>query len=306
MGPVVVVVLSHRAPAQVRRLVERISTGTRTVALIHHDPGGEPLDLKPSDQVVVVPDPVRPRWGRLSLVEAQWRALHWIRANIPDFSWVLLISGQDYPLLRMSDIENELAASPYDAYLRHFQVDLDPSEDVHPWQPQTRDRYLYRRRIPFSHRSVSLPFPRRHPFRDGVGLYVGDMWFNLSSTATEAILDERELSDRLLRYLRRSPIPDETFIAGMTLNARPRLAVADDSRRFISWLGRSPHPEVITTAHLDRIAASDAFFARKIDAELHPEVPDLLDDLAARRSVRAGATRHRPDGLPQDLQIEGE
>ena len=30
---------------------------------------------------------------RLSLVQAQRKALGWVAANIPDFSWFLLISG---------------------------------------------------------------------------------------------------------------------------------------------------------------------------------------------------------------------
>jgi hypothetical protein len=279
-GPVAVVVLSHRGPAQVRRLVDRVAAGTRSVAVIHHDPSGEPLDLPPSSSLAVIPDPVACRWGRLSLVQAQWKALHWVRDNIPDFSWVLLVSGQDYPIRSMSWIEDELQASPHDAYLRHFPVGSDPAGDVIPWQALTRRRYLRKRRLPFGHRSVPLPVERRHPFRGDVGLYVGDMWFNLSAHAVHAMLDAEPLADRLMKYLRFAPIPDEAFISSMALNVRPGLDVAADSRRFIRWGEQQAHPELITAAHLDALRESDAFFARKIDMDLHPEVPGLLDDLA--------------------------
>ncbi|MGI5167254.1 beta-1,6-N-acetylglucosaminyltransferase [Spirillospora sp. CA-253888] len=282
MGPVAVIVLSHRGPEQVSRLVDRLTRGTDTVAVVHHDPAGEPLALKPSSQVALVPDPVSPKWGRLSLVEAQWRSLRWVKDNVPDFSWVLLVSGQDYPIRSMGAIERELAASPHDAYLRHFKIG-DPAEDVIPWQALTRHRYLYKRRLPFTHRSVGLPVQRRHPYRKGVDLYVGDMWFNLSATAVHAMFDAAPLSRALLRYLRFAPIPDETFIASMALNARPALDVAADSKRFITWGVRQAHPELITAAHLDDLRASSAFFARKIDPVAHPDVPDLLDGLAAAR-----------------------
>jgi hypothetical protein len=68
------------------------------------------------------PDPVRCGWGRLSLVQAQRKALGWVAANIPGFSWFLLISGQDYPVRPMKLIEAELAASRRDGYVRHFLI----------------------------------------------------------------------------------------------------------------------------------------------------------------------------------------
>ncbi|MEV0596371.1 beta-1,6-N-acetylglucosaminyltransferase [Nonomuraea cavernae] len=283
-GTVAVIVLSHRDPAQVARLVRRVTTGANTLAVVHHDPTGEPLTLRPASDVAVIPDPAPCRWGRLSLVRAQWRALDWVRANVPDLSWALLVSGQDYPIRTMRDIENELAVTPAHAYLRHFRADGDPADDVHPWQDLTRRRYLHRRRLPFSARSLPLPVARRHPYRDGVGLYVGDMWFNLSADAVGGMLEATPLSDRLLRYLRHAPIPDECFIASMALNTCAPELVRNDSKRFIKWTPRSKHPQTITAGHRDLLVASDAFFARKLDAAGHPEVPDLLDALAEERS----------------------
>lgn len=280
-GPVAVIVLSHRNPEQVARLVKRVTAGADTVAVIHHDPAGPDLGIGPASDVAVIPDPVSPAWGRLSLVQAQWNSLRWVAENIPEFSWALLISGQDYPVRSAASIEAELAASPYDAYLRHFRVGKDPAEDEIPWQALTRHRYLHKRRIPFSHRSVPLPVQRRHPYRGDTALYVGDMWFNLSARAVHAMLDARPLADRLLRYLKYAPIPDETFICSMALNADPSLRVAAESRRFIKWGRREPHPQLLTAAHLPEIRQSNAFFARKIDMQVDPELPDLLDRYAA-------------------------
>jgi hypothetical protein len=117
-----VVIMSHRGPAQVRRLVERVTAGSSSVAVIHYHPSGPVLPVRPSSSVAVIPDPVRCGWGRLSLVQAQRKALGWVAANIPDFSWFLLISGQDYPVRPMKLIEAELAASRRDGYVRHFLI----------------------------------------------------------------------------------------------------------------------------------------------------------------------------------------
>jgi len=58
-GPIAVVVLSHRAPDQVARLASRLQDGSDVVVAIHHDPNGEPLRLRTSSSVALVPDPVR-------------------------------------------------------------------------------------------------------------------------------------------------------------------------------------------------------------------------------------------------------
>lgn len=304
-GPVVVIVMTHRAPAQIARLVKRLTQGADTVVAIHHDPTGEPLRLSPHSQVITIPDAMPVEWGRLSLAQAQWRSLRWVADRVPDFSWVLLISGQDYPIRRMTEIERELQSSSYDAYLRHFLVGPDPTADVHPWQDLTRRRYLYRRRLPCTYRSVYLPFRRRHPYRDGTELYVGDMWFNLSAKAVGAMIDSGPLAEKLFRYLRFSPIPDESFLCSMALNARPPLDVATDGKRFIRWKPGSAHPEPITPETLPALRESTAYFARKLDDRMHPDVPDLLDALADERAGAGSPPQPHPYAL-QRLRTEEE
>jgi Core-2/I-Branching enzyme len=281
-GPIAVIVLSHRYPGQVARLVARITDGGDTVAVVHHDPSGEPLRLPPSSRVALIPDPVPCQWGRLSLVTAVRKSLLWARANVPDLSWALVVSGQDYPIRAIGSIEAELGAARCDAFLRHFRSDGDPADDVHPWQATTRRRYLYRRRLPGSARSVPLPWARRHPYHDGVHLYAGDMWVNLSARAVRKVLDS-PLNGPLLAYLRRSPVPDETWAATVALNGSPELAVVNDSRRYIRWPRGASHPAALRPADLAALTQSGAFFARKVDLAHWPQACDQLDDLARDR-----------------------
>jgi hypothetical protein len=59
--------MSHRGPAQVRRLVERVTAGSNSVAVIHHHPSGPALPfLLISGQDY----PVRP----MKLIEAELAA----------------------------------------------------------------------------------------------------------------------------------------------------------------------------------------------------------------------------------------
>lgn len=282
-GTVAVVVISHRGPAQVARLAARLQSGADTLVAIHHDPRGEPLTLTASSSVALVPDPVPCPWGRTGIIVAIRRSLEWLRSNVPGLSWALVISGQDYPIRAMTAIEQELASAPCDAFMRHVRVDGDPADDVHHWQAVTRQRYLYRRRLPGSARSVWLPWRRRGPFGAGFRLYAGEQWVNLSARAVDKVLDS-PLNDPLLRYLRRSPNADEGWLGTVLLNGAPELAVVNDRRRYVRWPGGTAHPAVLGPGDLPALRDSDAFFARKVDPGAWPEVYDVLDELARTRA----------------------
>jgi hypothetical protein len=282
-GTLAVLVLSHRGPAQIARLASRLTAESNTAVAIHHDPDGEPLTLRPSSSVALVPDPVPCPWGRLSRAVAIRKSLDWMRANIRELSWAMVISGQDYPIRTMASIQAELGAARCDAFVRHFRLDADPAADVHPWQTTTRKRYLYRRRLPGSARSYPLPWPRPHPFHDGEGLYAGSHWCNLSARAVDKVVDS-PLNGPLLRFLRRAPLPDEAWTATAVVSGQPDLDVVNDRRRYIRWSAQSRHPAALTPDDLPGMRASSDFFARKIDLAKWPEACDVLDSLAESRN----------------------
>lgn len=275
-GPIVVLVLSHRDPPLVRRLVDRVSGGPDVLVGVHHDPTGPPLDLSRADNVALVPDPIPCRWGGYELVQATWRCLRWATRTVPELSWVLLVSGQDYPAMSMARMESELRTTPHDAFIRHFRIDADPADDVHPWQQLCRTRYFHRRRLPPLPRSV--PWPRRHPFHGDKHAYAGDMWFNVSGPAVHTMLDS-PFAAPLLGFLKAAPIPDEMFIASMICNDG-NLDVANDRRRYVRFDRGARHPHTLGLDDVDEIVGSGAFFARKFTSE-SPAVLDRLDELAS-------------------------
>jgi hypothetical protein len=283
-GTVAVLVLSHRGPEQVARLAARLETGRDVLVAIHHDPNGEPLGLRPSSTVALVPDPVPCPWGKPGINIAIRKSLEWLRANVPELSWVLVISGQDYPIRAMESIEDELAGTPCDGFVRHFRVDGDPADDVHPWQTTVRQRYLYKRRLPGTARHVRLPWPRRHPFHEGLKLYAGEQWVNLSARAVHKVLDS-PVSDTVLKYLRWSVSADEAWLTTVALNGEPELTVVNDRRRYVRWPGGTAHPAVLGPDDLPALRESDAFFARKVDPLAWPQVYEELDRLSQARSA---------------------
>src|SRR5205807_1149221 len=89
--------LLDRVTPLVRRLVSRLSKGDDVFVAVHHDPTGPPIELATRSNVALVPDAIRCRWRGFELVQATWHCLNWAAATVPELSWVLLVSGQDYP-----------------------------------------------------------------------------------------------------------------------------------------------------------------------------------------------------------------
>jgi hypothetical protein len=275
----VVGVLSHRDPPLVRRLVERVLEGERSIALVHHDPRGPALDLPVDERVLVVRDPQPCDWGRPGLALAVLRLVELAAAGVPDLSWFLLVSGQDYPARPMRQVEAELAASPADGFLRHFRVDPTPDADVHPWQAVCRRRYLHRLRVPGT--SASVPAPRRSPFTSDRHLYVGDMWVNLGAGAVQHLVEQRRRLRAVERYLLRCKIPDEALLPTLLLNDAAHLDLRGDRRRYIRWTEGDAHPAYLVAAEAEAVRGSGDFFARKVDSTLTGDLLDRLDALGA-------------------------
>jgi hypothetical protein len=152
--------------------------------------------------------------------------------------------------------------------------DADPDE--HPWQTRCRQRYLHRLRIPGDHRSV--PFPRRHPFRGDLHLYVGDMWANLRAPSVHHVLEQRQRLPRVASYLSRCSVPDEALLPTLLLNDADHLEIVAERRRYIRWVEGRPNPELLDVADVERMRDTGDFFARKVDSLRTPEVLDLLDE----------------------------
>lgn len=289
-GPVAVIVLSHRDPPLVRRLVDRVLQGRDTVVVSHHDPRGPALGLPTSDRVLLAPDQQASAWGQLGFALTMLRTLRFAREAVPELSWALLVSGQDYPCRPLSAIEEELHATPHDAFARNFRVDGSPADDVHHWQAVTRRRYLHRRRLPRTHRSI--PWRGRHPFGGTLGLYAGDVWVNLGAAAVDHVLQQQERLPQVARHFARCPLPDEGYLATLLLNGADHLDIASERRRYVRWTPGDSHPAYLTPDDARKALASSHFFARKCDTDQTADALNVMDatlDNAQRLSPETGS-----------------
>jgi hypothetical protein len=301
------VVLSHRNPEQVLRLVAALKEGSASEVLVRHDGRHSRLDEADVERLGArtIEDEIEFEWGGWTQLQVLLSCLERTAAEL-DPDWLLVLSGQDYPLRPIDEIEEWLAGSEHDAMLgRVFELDTDrlpepPYDDFflryayRHYPTSARTPHLPRAVRPLVYlREMPAPIPPRLglrrprlPFGDGFRCLVSADWLTVNRKALGAVLAAARERRRLMRYYRRVAIPSESFFATVLLND-PALRVARDDRRYIYFAEPlAPHPETLTRADLDRLVASECYLARKFDVEADAEVLDALDERRRSRSPR--------------------
>ena len=297
------VVVSHRNPAQVLRLVSALREGPGAEVVVRHDQRRTPLPRADVEARGghLLEDGLQVEWGEFSYLRMLLGALEWSLERFePD--WIVVLSGQDYPLRPLAEAERALDATREDAFLGSlWELPLDRRPE-----PPTEEfflRYAYRHfavpswtpHAPGSLRG--LIYTREMPAGLGkrVGVrrarpalrrcFVSADWITLSARAARLVIEVARKDNRLIRHYRGSIIPSESFFATV-LAEQPGLTIAREHHRFVSFAGPGvPHPDVLTGHDLDRLVDSGMHFARKFDMEVDAGVLDALDELRRTRSA---------------------
>jgi core-2/I-Branching enzyme len=284
------IVLSHRNPDQVLRLVRVLREGPAARVLVRHDPRGPRLPAAEVEAAggEAIEDEIEFQWGgwsQLELIVACLREA--VARHDPD--WALILSGQDYPLRPPAEIEADLDGSRIDGRVGAVrEVERSrPAQGQDEFYLRCRYRHYTRpRAMPRLPRAVRpLAYARDLPPLLGVRrlapaplpFYASADWLTLGRRALETVLAASE-DRRLVRHFRRVAVPSESFFATVLLNDAA-LSIDRDHRRFahFSRVG-APHPDTLTTEDYERVLASGADFARKFDAAVDAHVLDLLDE----------------------------
>ena len=294
----VYLITSHTLPDQLLRLCSVLRRGSPEARIVvHHDERRTQVDISRLASLGVerIEPPSALEWGSFSHLALHVRCLRWLLAG-PHFDWVVLLSGQDYPIRPVSEIENGLAqaSTRFDAL-----IEATPCPRPSRWRAALDEftlRYHYRwHPIPAWASALTgraRPFVRvrrmpggplvgwpalRSPFVNGFVCHTGADWFTLSRAAAEGIERFVRVRPQLLRYYRRTLFPTESCFQTILAND-PSFRLQNDPRRYVVFDPRNTlHPQVLGCADLDAMLASGLDFARKFDATVDRLVLDELD-----------------------------
>lgn len=298
---------SHSDPAQCLRLVSTIKRSSpKARVLVVHDGrrvGLEPEPFRKWSGVEVIVRRERVERGEFSVLSPLFAGLEELLGRAGgrprwDFDWLVYLSAQDYPVRRLSDLEDELAARRWDGFLAHWDVLGKDS----PWRPrQGRTRYYaqYRRLPDWTLPSLKAlrflgklsplrfhlhygPFlgwePRRTPFGGTTRCYGGSQWWTLSRPCVEHLWAAIAANGPLVRWFRRTIAPCEALVQTVLVNSG-KFELFPDNRRFVDFAASEDgRPRTLTRNDLPRFAAGRFDFARKFEMSQDPALLDLIDE----------------------------
>jgi len=293
-APVGFVIVTHRDPEQVLRLVVRLRDlfGPVVPIAIHHDFGQCPLDTKLFPRGVSF---VRPhfatRWGAWGVVEGELAALRLLYGGGVEThpEHVVLLSGADYPVAPAQRVLADLRSCGADAYL-----DARP---VHPWR-RTRqvpgplglgpnagpsnEQVCFRRYYSSTFHPLGMRVrvkspalaPLLAPFSRRFRCWAGETWWTLGHRGVAYLLSFHEERPEIVRWFAGKELPEEAYVHTVVCNA-PGLRVELRPYRYVDWSSRAPHPRTLDEGDVRELFQSGAHFARKFAP--HAPVLDVID-----------------------------
>ena len=292
-------IASHTLPDEVSRLALTLRRGSPAASVVvHHDDRRSVIDRNRLSDLGVrlIEPPSRGNWGDISLLSMVLRCLRWCLDHT-EFDWLVLLSGQDYPVRPVAEIEQSLGGAAVDAFIETWPC-RRPA--LRAPVDEFSGRYFFRWRRMGSSTLVSLARAApgrgrlvrtriqpsgtwvgirgvRSPFGPGLVCHRGSDWFALSRTAAMAVDTFVRTRPDVLRYYSRTLHPTESFIQTVLANDAS-LRLSGDYRRFTMWDDPNQEsPSVLRLEDLDAILASGCDFARKFDPTVDRAILDQLD-----------------------------
>lgn len=278
-------ILAHAHPQQLGRLVQRLA-GPEARFYIHVD-ANTPSDTFAAMQAAapqarwIQRQPCR--WGGFSLVDATLRLVE--QALAEDCDWLVLLSGQDYPVKPPAQITSTLAASPYVAHL-DVQPDFAVDYRWQAWHFEQFNGTPLGKLLQKIQRTLARIGIRRKLPTPLSTVQAGSQWWMLSAPAAQAVLDLLKAQPHITTFFKTTLVPDEMFFQTLLSHLYPASQIGPALRQ-IEWEDGSWSPRSFATEDADRLHAGPALFARKF-------APDGVATAALDQFLDQG---HRTDNL---------
>lgn len=307
------IILAHKYPEQLIRLVHRLNT-ENTSFFVHID---KKTDEKIYNQIVGglshfqnvnFLERHKCSWGDYSLVKAPINGIKEIFKKNVDFDWLIILSGQDYPIKSNSQIEEFLGNNKGKQFIEYKDYELVPPDGSWPTSGADRVNYWHFRlgkmnfvfpgkltansinrycradktwfRIFASLWSgLMVLFPIKRKFPEGFKAFWGSQFWCLSRECVEYIHSLIEQNHAVVRYFRYVDIPDEMFFQTLVLSSEFKEEVVNDNLFYIDWDNPNPLvPRTFVKEDFEIIANNSKLFARKFDMNRDAEILDMIDE----------------------------
>ncbi|GGP25413.1 beta-1,6-N-acetylglucosaminyltransferase [Silvimonas amylolytica] len=264
-------ILAHGQPAQLGRLVARLSApGVRCYLHIDANTDQATFDAikaaMPASAAVTFIARRSCRWGGFSLVDA---TLDLVRAALKDgFDWAQLLSGADYPIKSSAQISTFLAQASAAGF-----IDL---RSQNQFDVRYRWQAFFLEQLHGTRAGKALQKLQRGLNRVGLrrslpapltAVWAGSQWWCLSSEACNALILFVDEHPRVSAFFRSTLVPDEMFVQTVLMATSIGPQLATHNLHQLRWQENAWSPAEFIQADVPQLLASPALFARKFSPD---------------------------------------
>jgi len=254
------------------------------------------LFLAKIPNVYLIQDRVKVVWAGYNTVEATLRSVKEIFSTGRNYDYVHLMSGQDYPIKTAAHIFEFFVANRGKEFLQFEHFDDWASESY----PRIREYHLTNYNFPgryyFQWFLNKLLPVRKSPL--AMEYYGSSMFWALSSPCLLYIIELMDKNARFRRFMQLTWGSDEFLFQTLVLNSSFKDHALNNNMLFLDRDKGAPHPNVLTSNHLNKLLASDKLFARKFDLAKDFIVMDNID-----RHLNSAGTHFDPATAKRPLTV---
>jgi len=275
-------IMAHHKPSMLLRMMNAIYS-EENIYLIHIDSRAddEMLNLArnlqcSNDNIHLLPSRFL-NWGGWSLVQAELDAIRYLLNWNPNWTHLINLSGQDFPLVRQNQVisflndnreTNFVLAQPTDPNMMKGLQGAYVIEDIKKFQ------------------RLGEREPFESYFAENITQYNGSQW-KIITRSFAKYASESYLSFEMQDYYRYTFTPDEFFFPTLIKNSPFANTVVSNIKRFIRMEKddySKNHATLLTIDELGSLFNNDTFFARKFDDEVDSRIVDVIEKMLALRS----------------------
>ncbi|MEO6230501.1 MAG: beta-1,6-N-acetylglucosaminyltransferase [Ferruginibacter sp.] len=270
------VLLVHKNPEQVARLIEKLSH-PGIDCWVHIDKKFDNTIFRQQlsfPNVFFVQDNVQVDWGCYNTVAAMVICLRNIVNAREDYSYVSFLSGQDYLLKPPNEFINYLRKNNGKEFMSIQKLDASPGYGV-----RIKKYHLNAYSFPgkkLVQRIINKILPDRK-FPKSFEVRKGSQWLTISKDATKYVLAFLDKNAAFKNYFKLVDTPDEFFFQTILYNSNFRDKIQDGVFHYTDWSEHTRHPKLLTMKNRDALWNSYYFFARKFDINIDQQILDLID-----------------------------
>jgi len=257
-------ILAHADPLHLQRLIAKLLTGDSAV-FIHVDKKsdtGRFQHLK-NDRVFFIEDRVPVYWGDFSQVEAILKLLDAALASKFGATRLVLLSGADYPIRPMSEIESFFAARPATEFINAVKMPADaagkPIARLNSFVLRPGSSRLAQIGKRACRKIGLIPRQRDHAkYLKDLVPFGGSTWWAITRDAGEYVRHFVRTRSDIVAFFRNVEFPDEAFFQTVLLNSKFAEHVSRNLT-YTDWRAGGSSPSMINDTHLPMFSAGVSF-----------------------------------------------